>query len=224
MRPSGLQSGMTTADTCIAAASAAFTGFAAWAAWQASRQANLAAQQSNETAAAVAQIERDRWHTELTPVLRLRLEADEGMLYIRFDGPASLGHITVTLTLRDDMDRTRVPNLGGTPTPEQVAEVIWGPYRFRPRINEADELGRTMGIFTLEANDRTRRAVEPSLKPAWYEDAAGEDRWRSQYRSSRLRLWADCESPGHKPWRLSFEVPQDGSWAMTGRLATTTGR
>lgn len=202
---------MGITDTSIAAASAAFSGFAALAAWRASREANA-------TAASVAQIERDRWHKELTPLLRLKLEADQGMLYVRFDGPASLGKISVQLSLRDDFDRSGVPSLAGGPTPQQIAESIWGPYRFRPGVDGADHRGRGVAAFPLEADDRTRLAVDPSLKPSWYEGAEGENRWRQQWRNARIRLWADCEAPGHKPWRLSFEVPQDGSWAQTGRL------
>ncbi|MFF8789250.1 hypothetical protein [Streptomyces sp. NPDC015125] len=202
---------MGIADTSIAAASAAFSGFAALAAWRTSREANL-------TAASVAQIERDRWHKELTPQLRLKLEAEQGMMYARFDGPAALGRLSLRLTLRDDFDRSRVTHLAGTPTPEQLSEIIWGPYRFRPGIDRADQLGRSVDSFTLEADDRTRLAVDPSLRPSWFEGSDGEQRWRDQYRTARIRLWADCEAPGHKPWRLSFEVAQDGSWAQTGRL------
>ncbi|GAA1252308.1 hypothetical protein [Streptomyces aureus] len=203
---------MGIADTSIAAASAAFSGLAAWGAWKASREAN-------DTATAVAQIERDRWHRELTPQLRLKLEAEQGMLYVRFDGPAGLGPISVQLRIRDDRDRSRVsPQLAGTATPEQIAETIWGPYRFRPDVDGADQLGRAVAPITLEMDDRTRLAVDPSVKPSWYEGVAGEERWRHQYRTARIRLWAACEVPGHKPWRLSFEVPQNGDWAQTGRL------
>ncbi|MEU6370856.1 hypothetical protein ABZ876_35355 [Streptomyces sp. NPDC046931] len=52
---------MSILDTSIALASAAFTGAAAYGAWKASSEANKAAWNANETAAAVAQIERDRW-------------------------------------------------------------------------------------------------------------------------------------------------------------------
>ncbi|MGW6405267.1 hypothetical protein [Streptomyces sp. NPDC055134] len=207
---------MGIADTSIAAASAALSGAAALGAWKASREAN-------DTATAIAQIERDRWHGELTPLLRLKLEAEgeamQGMLYVRFDSPAALGRLNVKLTLRDDFDRSRVPRLAGTPTPEQFAEGVWGPYRFRPGVDGADQLGRSVAPFTLEADDRTRLAVDPSPIPSWseYDDTS----WFHQWRTARIRLWADCEAPGHKAWRLSFEVPQDGTWAATGHLVGT---
>jgi hypothetical protein len=201
---------MGIADTSIAAASAAFSGLAAFGAWKASRQAN-------DTAASVAQIERDRWHNALTPQLRLKLEQSDGLLYVRFDGPAQLGRLSIRLIIRDDFDRSRVPSLAGGPTPDEIAQVVWGPYRFRPGIDGADQLGRTVMPFPLDAGDRTRLALDPSARPAWYEGVDGEERWRRQYRNATIRLWADCEAEGHKPWRLSFGVTQDGRWAQTGR-------
>ncbi|MBC2868589.1 hypothetical protein [Streptomyces mexicanus] len=147
---------MGIADTPIAAASAVFSGLAAFGAWKASREAN-------DTAASVAQIERDRWHNALTPQLRLRLEQSDGLLYVRFDGPAQLGRLSIRLIIRDDFDRTRVPGLAGGPTPDEIAQVVWGSYRFRPGVDGADQLGRTVTPFPLDAGDRTRLALDPSV-------------------------------------------------------------
>ncbi|MGW0423285.1 hypothetical protein [Streptomyces sp. NPDC003015] len=202
---------MSIVDTSITAAAAALSGVAAWGAWKASREANA-------TASSVAQIERDRWHRELTPQLRIKLETTGARhtLYVRFDAPAALRDLTVELTIRDDMDRSRFPHLAGGPTPEQTAEVIWGPYRFNPRVEGSDGLGRAVSAFALLPGDRQRLVVEPSTRPSWYNDADGEQRWREEYRTEPIRLWALCTASGHKPWRLSFGVPQDGSWALGG--------
>jgi hypothetical protein len=208
---------MSIVDTSIAALSAALSGAAAYGAWKASREANKAAWNANETAASVAQIERDRWHKELTPQLRIKLQTDpHEVLYVRFDGPAALGELAVHLTIRDDFNRSRLPHLAGTPTPEERAEVIWGPYRFRPRVNDADELGRSVPAFPLLSGDRHRLALDPSLRPSWYQGDDREQRWRDEYRTAPIRLWAECTVPGHKPWKLAFAVPQDGSWALGG--------
>jgi len=201
----GYSPAMGITDVSIAALSAGFSGFAAFAAWRASREAN-------STAASVAQIERDRWHRALTPQLHIRLDQSQRMLYVRFTEPAEFSRILVQLHVRDDRDRSQDPELAGSVTAETRAEVIWGPYRFRPRVNGADELGRSVAPFTLEALDTTQRAIDPSLKPTWYEGPEGERRWRDEYRNASMRLWADCEAPGHKPWRLSLEVPWDGNW------------
>ncbi|MEU8984568.1 hypothetical protein [Streptomyces sp. NPDC048309] len=208
---------MSNIDTSIAALSAALSGAAAYGAWKASREANKAAWNANETAASVAQIERDRWHRELTPQLRIKLQADpHEVLYVRFDGPAALGELAVALKIRDDFDRSRLPHLAGTPTPEEREQVIWGPYRFRPRVDDADELGRSVPAFPLLPGDRHRLALDPSLRPSWYPGDDREQRWRDEYRTSPIRLWAECTAPGHKPWKLAFAVPQDGTWALGG--------
>lgn len=208
---------MSNVDTSIAAASALLSGAAALAAWRASRQANEAATKANETAAAVARIEQERWHRELTPQLRIKLQAEsQEVLYVRFDGPAKLGELHIELRIQDDFDGSRPPHLVGTLTSEQVPEVIWGPYRFRPGIDDADAQGRVVPAFPLLPGGRTRLAVDPSPRPSWYEGTDGEQRWRDRYRTSPVRLWAVCTTPDHTPWELAFAVPRDGGWALGG--------
>ncbi|WP_411147349.1 hypothetical protein [Streptomyces sp. A30] len=199
---------MGIADTSIAAAAAALSGAAAVAAWRASREAN-------NTASSVAQIERDRWHRELTPQLQLRIDPNNHFLYVRFVRPAALGRLQVQLQVRDDRDRSQDPELAGSVTAQMRAEVIWGPYRFRPGIDGADNLGRTLAPFFFEPDDLHRVAIDPTLTPTWFEGPTGEQRWREQYRTSPMRLWATCEAPGHKPWRLSCEPPWDGNPVLT---------
>jgi hypothetical protein len=206
---------MSIVDTSIAAASAALSGVAAYGAWKASRQANEAASKANETAATLAQIEQERWHRELTPQLRIKLQTEpHEVLYVRFESPAKLGELHVQLRIQDDFDRSRLRHLAGTPTPAQRAEVIWGPYRFRPGVDDADELGRSVPAFPLLPGGRHRLALDPSLKPSWYEGVDGEQSWRDGYRTSPIRLWAVCTAPDHKPWELAFAVPQGGGWAL----------
>lgn len=210
---------MSILDTSITAASAAFTGAAAYGAWKASRQANMAARYANETATVVAQIEQERWHRELTPQLRIKLQAEpHEVLYVRFDGPAKLGELHIELRIQDDLLGSRTHHMAGL-TPEQRAEAdeaVWGPYRFRPGVDYADALGRAVPAFPLLPGGRTRLAVDPSPRPSWYEGVDGEQGWRDRYRASPIRLWTTCTVPDHKPWTLAFAVPQDGSWALGG--------
>ncbi|MEV7289901.1 hypothetical protein AB0O01_36030 [Streptomyces sp. NPDC093252] len=191
---------MGIADTSIAAIAAALSGAAAVASWRSSRDAN-------RTAASVAQIERDRWHRELTPRLEFRVDADNQILHARFLGPAELGLLQVRLTVRDDRDRSQDAILAGSYTREMRDRVIWGPFQFRH--------GRDAGPVTFDADDRTRLAIDPSMRPEWYEGADGERRWRTEHEGRPLRLWATCEASGHKPWRLSCEVPYEGNPART---------
>ncbi|WP_331724202.1 hypothetical protein OG416_35410 (plasmid) [Streptomyces longwoodensis] len=210
---------MSILDTSIAAVSAAFTGAAAYGAWRASREANTAARHANETATVLAQIEQERWHRELTPQLRIKLQAEpHERLYVRFDGPVKLGELHIELSIQDDFLGSRRPHMAGL-TPEQRAEAdeaVWGPYRFKPGVDYADAQGRVVPAFPLFPGGRTRLDVDPSPRPSWYDDSDGEERWRDRYRTSPIRLWADCTAPDHKPWTLAFAVPQDGSWALGG--------
>lgn len=199
---------MGIAENSIAAAAAAFSGFAAIAAWRASKEANA-------TAASVAQIERDRWHTELTPQLQVRLTpADAGIdpgLFVRFEGPAALGSLRVQVQVRDDRDRSRDPILAGSEyTAEDRDAVIWGPYRLRPHIDETDALGRNSDVLILQPGDERKIAIDPSAIPHWFKDTEGARRWRGMYADAPMRLWVTCEAGGHRPWRLSFDVPRDG--------------
>jgi hypothetical protein len=199
---------MGIADTCIAAASAALSGIAAFAAWRASKEAH-------HTASSVAQIERDRWHNDLTPRLQLWLGPESTHLYIKFEGPASLGRLQVRFVVRDDRDHSQDVELAGGPTAETRAQVIWGPYRFRPGLDRADQLGRTSGTILLEATDYSRLAIVPSVKPDWYENQDGEG-WRVAHGWGFMRLWVECEAPGHKPWRLPANVTTNGDRVITG--------
>ncbi|MDF3300067.1 hypothetical protein [Streptomyces tropicalis] len=208
---------MSIVDTSIAAASAFLSGAAALAAWRASRQANEAATKANENGRYRVAVEQERWHKELTPQLRIKLQAEpHEMLYVRFDGPAKLGELHVELCIQDDFDGARPPHAVGALTPEQLADVVWGPYHFRPGVDDADALGRAVPAFPLLPGGRTRLAVDPSLKPSWYDGVDGEQRWRDRYRTSPIRLWAVCTTPDRDPWHLAFAVPRDGGWALGG--------
>ncbi|AZP14755.1 hypothetical protein EJC51_47195 [Streptomyces aquilus] len=225
---------MDLVEGSLAAAAALFTGWAAYSAMDAAKTAKKAAESSDhngqtanrtaelaaQTAESVAQIERDRWHRELTPRLRVRVDLSEPnhVLVLRFEGPGELGRLQVRLSIRDDRDHSDDPVLGADPEEQRAerAAVIWGPLRFRQGVDRADAGERTAGPFHLEAHDERKVTVQPSMRPRWYEGASGELRWEADYRYQRpLRLWADCEAEGHKPWRLPFEVSTtSGAWAV----------
>jgi hypothetical protein len=191
---------MGTIDTGIAAAAALFSGGAAVAAYMAARQANL-------TAGSLAQIERDRWHVEMTPQVGLKFSMSRGFpeLLVDFRGPAPLLQVEVALTIRDDKERG-VSQLAGGPTAQQVADTIWGPFRFRPGVDGADSLGRTVAPVPLKHRARTRFALDPSLAPAW---VVSERAWRSDYNGEDMRVWVGCSAVGHKPWLLTANVRTD---------------
>jgi hypothetical protein len=91
-------------------------------------------------AATTAALDMQRRNAELTPRFRITREpSDPGSPMLRLgvflSGPPELERLDeLTVMIRDDHPwRAQGTPLAGGPTPEQVAEQIWGPYRFIPR-------------------------------------------------------------------------------------------
>ncbi|WP_442727695.1 hypothetical protein OG411_13175 [Streptomyces pseudogriseolus] len=206
---------MGTIDTGIAAASALFSAAAGMAAYKTAKEAN-------RTSGALAQIERDRWHTEMTPQVQLSFDDAGGAPYLvaKFLGPAPLTRIETVLRIRDDRDRGS-SQLSGAPTAQQVADVVWGPYRFRPGVDGADPAGRVVAPFMLVHRGHTRFALEPTQAPPWYPSAQA---WRDDYDGTKLRLWVECSAQGHKPWTLSADLTTATSSGGLAAIAQMRGR
>ncbi|MFG2454383.1 hypothetical protein ACGFSG_33995 [Streptomyces sp. NPDC048512] len=206
---------MGTIDTSIAAAGALFSAAAGLAAYKTAKEAN-------RTSGVVAQIERDRWHTEMTPKVQLRFDiaGSAPHMVVRFLGPAPLIRIETVLRIRDDMERGS-SQVGGAPTALQVASVVWGPYRFRPGVNGADPLGRAVAPFSLMHRGQTRFALEPTLAPSWYPSVQA---WRDDYDGTKLRLWVECSAQGHKPWTLSADLTTATNGSGLASIGQAGGR
>jgi hypothetical protein len=144
MDPSVIWSAVGALGTLAAA------GVAAWAA----KQSREAAQQANKATDALAEIENDRRHGELTPrftitVVPLSPGSGEVLrLRIMLAGPPGLDRLDgLTVRIRDDhFRRGEGQMLAAGPTREQIEEQIWGPYMFRagtgPDQSRADPTGR----------------------------------------------------------------------------------
>ncbi|MFG2974494.1 hypothetical protein ACGFYY_16065 [Streptomyces sp. NPDC048331] len=214
----------------IAAVAAGFSGWAAFAAMKAAKSADRNSQTANRTAdlafrtaESVAQIERDRWHRELTPKVDFRVTEERSYveLLIRYGGPSALGRLTsLELRVRDDRDRSHDPVLGAGPTAEERADTIFGPYRFQYSANGADEVGRSVAPISLPPGEECRLALEPTRPPQYY--GLGAEHWARRWRDADLRLWVDCHVDGHKPWNLTAEVPQPHGESPSGRWTSAS--
>lgn len=168
--------------------------------------ANRAADLANATADAVAQVERDRWHHEMTPqfdvkIVRLAPGSDHASLTLTFEGPAALERLDeVRLDIRDD-GYTHGINYTGAER-EEAANTIWGPYRFQPNIDRATRDGRTSPAVPMELGDWIKRALEKSYPPSWTDRAY----WRGRYGGKPVRLWVRCRREGYQPWTLTYDV------------------
>lgn len=166
-----------------------------------------AAHGSNRAASSLTNIERDRWHAELSPVFDVRCErkakSDAVDLWLTLVGPVGLvGLDSVSLSIRDDRS-DRAPVTAASPSAEEIAGTIWGPLRFRPGVDKADQLGRSVPGIAMAKLAPRRLALEPSLVPLW----ADGQHWRRQYENDPLRLQLICHKDGFKRWVVPTDVP-----------------
>jgi len=86
---------------------------------------------------------------------------------VELTGPAGLdGLDEVTIRIRDDMP-DRKPGPGSGLTQEQIAEVIWGPYRLNPGVRDTDPNGRAHGPFRLPKHEPYPLQLEQTMAPPW---------------------------------------------------------
>lgn len=189
------------------------TGIAAIAATQSHKSAG----QANETAGALANIERDRRQSELTPRFRVRVEpwtaGDDQDLRLRvmLTGPPALDHIDgLTVKIRDDHFRRGEGTLtAGGPTREKIKEQIWGPYRFRPGTGpdeaRADDTGRvTVYDAELPIGEELPYFLERTRSPSWATSMT-QEQWNER-RGPVIRLGLEAWHSQHGRWTLPCEI------------------
>lgn len=168
----------------------------------------FAAHRANGTANTVASIERERWHEDRTPDIRLSFTGrfgSYGNVTAHLAGPDSLGDLTsVQLEMvNDDMDH-RVLN----PTPEFTQAdsdaYVWGPFRFIPGVDGADENGRRTGAMPLEMGRGRPFAVERT-RPGHWMTGASADGWQDRYTHLPIRVRVTCRR-GEETWVLAREL------------------
>lgn len=183
----------------IAATASALAAIAAW----------IAARRSNATAETVAQIERDRWHAELTPEFEVTATefghgSNKVTLRIVLTKPTGLPGLTRSvLRIRDD-GYNHQP--GGLVTQEMIDTTIFGPYRFEPCISGASADGRTVTGRPVGLGDWDKFTLERTMP-----DHADPETWMDTYIDAPIRLSIECHADGHKPWYITYEVPVAGT-------------
>ncbi|MCG0066281.1 hypothetical protein L0F81_23820 [Streptomyces tricolor] len=186
-----------------AVSTAGLSAIATWGAW-------LAARRSAKTAEAVARIERQRWHADLTPQFDISIERSESgraALSIRLVGPLPLGRldeIAVRIVSSDDMDRTA--RLPGGPTQEDLDAQVWGPCRFTHGADGADENGQTVAPFSLSVGTGRPFSIERTRPPHWQEGPDVERRWRDEWLNAPMRLVITCTREEFEPWVVPCDV------------------
>ena len=131
-------------------------------------------------------------------------EGDRADLRVELEGPDGLDRLDeVSITIRDDHHNRGPSLIAGGPSAEEIGQVIWGPYRFVPRVDGADNLGRSVPPVPLHRGDWIRFTLERSLPPKWNSDTT---RWRQEWDGKPVRLLVSYRREGYEPWSLPYEV------------------
>jgi hypothetical protein len=126
-------------------------------------------------------------------------------LNVHLAGPDELGEVTVVSIRVDDDDKDRSSLFGRGATAEEIANHIWGPYRFTPRVDDADEHGREVGPFALKVG-RGRPFQMERTRPGHWMEGMTMDAWQEGYLAHPVRLVITCRS-GEDEWVLARALP-----------------
>jgi hypothetical protein len=186
---------------------------AAWAAFQ----ARAAARESNTAAVTLANIESQRRRNELCPRLRVTCEpwnpgSDIVRLRVMLIGPSGLDRIDrLSVAIRNDHFRRGEgePVHTGGPTPEEIKQHIWGPYRFRPGTGpdeaRADPTGReTVYDEALPLGEELPYVLEHTTPGHWITGMT-QPSWLQQ-RGTVVRLAVTAEHDEYGTWYLPCEI------------------
>ncbi|MFD3418848.1 hypothetical protein [Streptomyces decoyicus] len=190
-------------SSLVAGTTATFSAIATYGAWMAARRANA-------TADAVARIERDRWHADLTPSFTITIERTSdrtATLSVHLAGPLPLqrlDEIHIRVVPSDDADRTsRLPN---GPSQEDLNAQVWGPYRFTHGADGADINGQTVAPFSLRVGAGRPFSVEKTWPPRWIRGDSTAQQWTDQWLNMPVRLILTCIREGFNQWTVPYEV------------------
>jgi hypothetical protein len=183
----------------------------------AARQSKKSSDKANQAAGALADIEQDRRHTELTPRFRARVEPwtagnDQDLrLRVTLTGPTGLDRIDgLTVKIRDDhFKRGEAALTAGGPTREEIKAQVWGPYRFRPGTgpddSHADPDGRvTVYDAELPIGEELPYLLERTRPPAWAAWMT-QEQWNEQ-RGPVIRIALEAWHNDHGKWILPCEI------------------
>lgn len=192
-----------------AVASVVTAAFAAWQSRQAAaganeaaRRASVAADRSADAADTLAAIERERFHRELTPVFKVRVEAgyrhpDIAYLFVLLIGGPLDELESVRVTIRDlaKPDRDHLPE--GV-TEAQAERAIWAGWRFSTFDDSAESPRRShpRRYSRVHGEDYESLVLVRTVSPRWYWHKMNQKQWEERWRDLPLRLRIDCHAGG----------------------------
>lgn len=126
-------------------------------------------------------------------------------------GPSGLDRLDrLAVAVRNDHFRRGEGYRSPTgPSPEEIRQHIWGPYRFVPGTGpdeaRADSMGReTLYRAQLPMGEELPYELEPTQPGRWMTSTSVEQ-WRNE-RGSVLRLRLEAEHTEHGKWYIPCEI------------------
>ena len=196
---------MNLALAIIGAVAAVAAAIAAMGSWK-------AAAKSNETAASMAAIERDRRHEELTPEFTVTGQArgtsgDSADMRVTLTGGIDRLD-AVTVTILDDANQDHwAHGLPGGLSQEDAEAFVWGPWEFNTGASAQVDSNRTTKRRPYDrVSGRNWDLLSlHATRPGTWMSMSQED-WVRQYLNQPLRLLITCHRDGYEPWPLPYEV------------------
>jgi hypothetical protein len=154
--------------------------------------------------------ESSRRHDELTPQFRVVVTRREptgpfATLSVVLLGPLGLGRLDrLTVTIKDNPRLP--PQVGGKATPEQIAEMVWGPYRF---ISGTDDVRHVASDEGMQVGEELSFTLYRTSPPSWSLLESQPGAWQL-LAGTLLRLRLEAHREGWEPWTLDREVNSEG--------------
>lgn len=186
-------------------ATAVLSAVAATGSWMAARRANATSQEAHRTADAVAGIEKERWQADLTPDFELDIVttgSNAPLLVLHLAAPDALEKLDeISLFIESDFRRVGVDES----LQPDVDRHVFGPMRFRPRVDKADSSGRAVSLRDIPVGRGTILALERTRPGHWMGNRSQES-WQAEFAGQPVRLRLTCRRGDYR-WTLRRRVP-----------------
>jgi hypothetical protein len=206
--------------SCVNLAIAIIGAVATFAAAIAATGSWIAARRANETASAVAVIERDRRHDELIPVFKFTGTlgdkwSRDAELRVELVGGRLERHAAVTVTILDEPEQDHwARGLPPGVTQEEAEAAVWGPWEFDTEASDLVVSNRESKPRPYSRISGKNWAVLPLIatRPKrWMMDRdqfAGDllRRWDETWRGQPVWLLVVCVCDGYEPWFIKQDV------------------
>ena len=172
----------------------------------AAKESAVASGRSASAAEKGVALETGRRHSELAPRFRVVMKREKPQvplpsLSVFLLGPPELGHLDgLTVTIRDDPHLRDTTSVDGA-TPEQIAEMVWGPYQFPPSTDATSHVASGEG---MKVGDELLFILQRT-KPSWPPLESNPGAWQLLTRTLLL-LRLEARREGWEPWTLACEI------------------